>query len=213
MASEASLLDKITAELQNDHHVGIMLVAQMGMTPEEIQLVVQTAYFDENDRSMTTTGGYIVRCLGVQEHRISLGIFHRLVYVDDHPLLWNFNSIYRQIYFRGTPENVDSLMLDLQQLYGQHYGLFRSLADDINRTRPLGSLLTAGYGLLGEMPAPMAERIKTVLERYGLTVDLVDSDDHEEPPMQFKLLVLDDSYFVLQLVSIDLIKDKNSPPR
>lgn len=203
--------DKLLVELVDalavDHAIGILLAAQMGATPQEIQLVVQSADYNEETQAVTSQQGYIIRCIGVQEHRFSVGMFNRLVVVDDHPLLWNHNAQYKQIYFSGHCEDVDGLMLELNQIYGQHYGIVRSLADDINRMAALGTILGRGNGLLGEMPEPMADLVKTLLERYDYNVNLLDAE-LEKSPIPFKLLVLDDSYVIAQMYSVDYLKTR-----
>jgi hypothetical protein len=200
-------LQKIIRDLEPDNRLGVLLTVQMGGIPEEVQLFLQVADFDPQANALRPAGNYIIRCLGVQEHRVSVGLFNRMAYSDDHPLLWNHNFTYREVYFRGAPDDVDGLMLELNQLYGQTYGPFRSLADDLNRAMPLGKLLTSGHGLLGEMPLPMAEQAQKLLEQHGLAVSLIASD-REAPPVQFKLLVMDDSFFIAQLYSADPIEGK-----
>lgn len=196
------MLEKLTETLQAEHKLGVLLAAQMGGTPEEIQVMLQVADYDaEREAIKPEPTIYILRCLGVQEHRLSLGIFGSLVIVDEHPLLWHHNFPFQQIYFRGEPTNLDELMLALSQLYGQLYGKFRSLADDLNLAVPLGILLKGGYGLLGEMPQPLADIVKDLLERYGLTVNFVQAET--EPPPGFKLLAMDNSYFIAQLFNAE----------
>lgn len=204
MENPEKILQSIVDLLEDDSKIGIMLAAQMGTTPQEVQLVMQVADYDEESFTVTSGDTYIVRCIGVQEHRLSLGMFNRMATSADHPLLWNHNYRYQQIYFRALHDNieVDDFMLELNQLYGQHYGNIRSLAMDINRMAPLGTILGRGNGLLGEMPKPMAEIVKDLMERYGYECTLVDAEE-DEPPMAFKLLVMDDSYFIASLYSAD----------
>ncbi len=206
MADET--LQNLIEALRDEQHLGILLAAQMGGTPEEVQLIVQVADYDVETEAIRPTQVYILRCLGVREHRLSLGLFNSLVLVDDHPLLWKHSFRHQQIYFRGTPHNVDELMLELNQLYGQKYGAFRSLADDVNHAMPFGTLLSSGHGLLGEMPMPMAALVKPLLEKHDLTVTLVNAD-HKPSATSFKLLVLDDSYFIVQMVSADPMQSNN----
>jgi hypothetical protein len=203
-----AVLDDIISTLEVEHKFGVLLAAQLGQTPQELQLIIQTADYDEEKAAITTQATYVIRCIGVEEHRLSLGIFNRLARVTDDPLLWNYNQPYHQIYFKGHFKNpaltADGLMLELTQLYTQHYGLFRNLAIDLNRMAPLETLLKAGHGLLGEMPAPMAAHVKTLLERYGLTVTLVETE-REAPDFPYQLLVMDDSYFIATLFGADLM--------
>lgn len=203
------MLEKLIETLHDDHKLGLILLAQMGGTPEEVQMMVQIADYDEEkDAIKPDPKVYLLRCLGVQEHRLSLGFFNRMVLVEDHPLLWHHNFPFQQIYFRGEPTNIDELMLALSQLYGQLYGKFRNLADDLNLAVPLGTLLAGGYGLLGEMPLPLANTVKSLLEQYGLTVNFVESETDEPPG--FKLLVMDDTYFIGQIFNAEPLQGRPS---
>lgn len=202
-------LVNLVEELQKEDRVGILLAAQMGGTPEEIQLIIQVAIYHPDDESLQPQKAYVVRCFGVREQRLSLGIFGTMAHSVDNPLLWNHNSLYHQVYFRGVPDDVNSLMLDLNQVYGQHYGPFRTLADDLNLIRPLGGLLTTGYGLLGEMPEPMANRVADILRRHGLTVGMLPAEQ-DSPPVLFHLLVMDDSFIVAQMYSAEPMRGKQT---
>ena len=201
------ILEELVNALEPDHAIGILLAVQMGATPQELQLVVQSADYDEETNAVTSNQGYVIRCIGVQEHRLSVGMFNRMMVVEDHPLLWNHNERYKQIYFKGTSDDVDGFMLELNQLYGQHYGTLRNLADNVNRMAPLGTLLERRNGLLGEMPISMAEKVADLLKRYGYEVNLLDTEQ-KDPPIQFKLLVVDDSYFIAQMYSADYLKTR-----
>ena len=204
-SSQDSTLLQIIETLRDENRLGVILAAQMGGTPEEVQLILQTTAFDEEQQGLIPDKTFVIRCLGVQEHRVSLGLFNTIIYVEEHPLLWNHNYAFKQIYFRGTPDDVNDLMLDLNQLYGAQYGPFRTLADNINRSLPLSKLLLSGHGLLGEMPEPMAEKVQALFEKHGMTIKLVDTE-LKEPPVKFSLLVLDDSFFIAQLYSVEPMK-------
>ena len=203
MSDLEATLQEITEILEVDHKIGILIAAQMGGTPQELQLIVQIAHYDNDARTVTPEDTFIVRCIGVQEHRISLGMFNRMLAVEEHPLLWNYNYPFQEVYFHGQTDDVDGLMLELNQLYGQHYGIYRSLADDVNRNAPLGKILQSGHGMLGEMPLPMAEKVKELFERYNLTVSFLTSEQHEQSHYPGKLLVIDDSYFIAHMYSAD----------
>lgn len=185
---------------ESDTKLGILLAAQLGGTPQEIQMILQTADYDEATEGITSTGQYVIRAIGVREHRVSLGLFGRIVTSTDHPLLYRHNEALLQIYFRGQPDNVDALMIDISQLYGQTYGADRNLADEINTSMPLSSLLTMGHGFFGEMPTTFAQQIQTVFERHGLSTNFIES---QPAMMQHQMLVMDDSYVIAQLFSAD----------
>lgn len=208
MNDSDALLADVIQRLQDDEHLGILLAAQMGGTPEEIQLIVQVAAYDEPTDALRPESVFLLRCLGVREQRLSLGLFNVMASINEHPLLWNHSARYQQVYFRGEVVAADTLMLELNQLYGKHYGPFRSLADDINRALPLGRLLASGHGLLGEMPMPMAAHVKKLFERYDLEITLI-TTDQDAPPIDFQLLVMDDSFLIAQSFSIEPMQGRH----
>lgn len=199
--------EKLLSELQEEKDYGIFLAAQMGGVPNELQLIIQTARLDEEKQGLRPRSQYVVRVLGIAEHRMSLGIFGRLFFADDHPILYHHNQPRLAVQFEGKPKDVNELVLDIHQAYVTTFGPWRELATDINREKPLVNLLTSGSGLLGVMPKPAAERMVKVLEHHGLVANLdqqpmPEEDEHGRSHMR-KLLGIDDSYFVALDFSVE----------
>ena len=71
-------------------------------------------------------------------------------------------------------------------------------------------LLNSGYGLLGTMPKPFAERIAKVLAHHNITYSLTEdaafeaTDDHGRSKLA-KLLLIDQSYFIALDFSVELM--------
>jgi hypothetical protein len=203
MPKTQQLLD----DLQGEKDYGIFLAAQLGGAPNELQLILQTAVYDDAAGGLRPRRQYVVRILGVVEHRASLGVFGRFFIADDHPILYHHNLPRQTIQFEGKPKDVNELVLDIHQAYVTTFGPWRELASDINRSQPLVNLLTSGTGTLGAMPKPAAERMVRVLEHHGLTAKLDDpphetQDEHGRSRL-FKLLGIDDSYFVALDFSVE----------
>lgn len=203
--------EQLLSRLEGDQQYGVLLVTQMGGVPNEVQLVVETADYDDTVQGLRPTGDYIIRALGVREHRISVGVFAHLRFLDDHPLLYHHNTPRVAVHFNGRPENVNELVLDVSQAYVSTFGPWRHLIemeDDLNRSRPLVDLLTAGYGLLGTMPKPLAERMGRVLAHHGMNPSLSEDatfetvDDHGRSKL-LKLLLLDQSYVIALDFSVE----------
>jgi len=195
-------------DLQGEQDYGIFLAAQMGGVPNELQLVIQTAQYDTQAGGLRPRRQYVVRVLGVEEHRISLGVFGRLFIADEHPILYHHNLPRVGVNFEGTPKDINELVLDIHQAYVTTFGPWRELAADINRSQPLVDLLSSGGGLLGTMPKPSAERMVKVLTHHGLKADLEEKplyDGHDEHgrSRKMKLLGIDDSYFVALDFSVE----------
>ena len=194
-------------DLQGEEDYGIFLAAQMGGAPSELQLIIQTARFDEAAQGLRPRRQYVVRILGVLEHRVSLGVFGRFFIADEHPILYHHNLPRVEVHFEGKPADVNELVLDIHQAYVTTFGPWRELASDVNRSEPLVNLLTSGSGILGTMPQPAAERMARVLEHHGMTATLDqhsrDSEDEHGRSRMLKLLGIDDSYFVALDFSVE----------
>ncbi|MCC6803799.1 MAG: hypothetical protein IT319_13020 [Anaerolineae bacterium] len=203
--------EQLLRELAGERDYGVLLVAQMGGVPNELQLIVETAQFDEAVEGLRPQHDYVIRALGVREHRVSLGVFGRLSIVDEHPLLYHHNTPRVAVHFDGKPENVNELVLDLSQAYVSTFGQWRHLvdmADDINRTMPMVDLLSSGYGLLGTMPKPFAERVVKVLSHHNVSYSLSEdssfetTDEHGRSRLA-KALLLDESYVIALDFSVE----------
>ncbi len=196
------------SDLQGENHYGIFLAIQMGGVPQELQLIVQTAVFDDQVQGLRPQNQYVIRALGVVEHRISLGVFGNLFIADEHPVLLHYNAPRAVIQFEGQPDDVNELVLDINQAYLSTFGPWRELAKDINRTMPLVDLLLSGKGVLGTMPKPGAERMTRVLAHHGMqsTLDesrLYDEKDEHGRSQNMRLLGIDDSYLIALDFSVD----------
>jgi hypothetical protein len=189
-------------DLHGDGDYGILLAAQMGGVPNELQLIIQTARYDEAAQGLRERSAYIVRVLGVREHRISLGVFGSLFFArqQEHPLLYHHNTPLAAVRFEGRPKDVNELVLDIHQAYVLTFGPWRELAADINRAQPLVNLLASGEGVLGVMPRPAAERMAKVLAHHGLAAHLdeqpFETEDEHGRSRLMTLLGVGDSYFV-----------------
>jgi hypothetical protein len=203
--------DQLISELQTEGDYGVLLVAQMGGVPNELQLIVETARYDASVEGLRPQHDYTIRVLGVREHRVNLGVFGSLAFIDDHPLLYHHNTPRVAVYFNGKPADVNELVLDISQAYVSTFEGWRHLVDmtdDINRTIPMVDLLSSGYGLLGTMPKPLAERMAKVLAHHHITYSLTEdtsfeaTDDHGRSKLA-RLLLIDQSYFIAVDFSVE----------
>lgn len=199
---------QLLEELQGEKNYGIFLAVQMGGVPQELQLIVQTAVFDEQAQGLRPRSQFVIRALGVVEHRVSLGVFGNLFIADEHPVLFHYNLPKAVIQFEGQPDDVNELVLDINQAYLSTFGPWRELAKDINRALPLVDLLKGGSGVLGTMPKPGAERMVRVLAHHGMKATLEESRAYEEQDehgrsRNMRLLGIDDSYLIALDFSVD----------
>jgi hypothetical protein len=202
------------SELGGEGQYGVLLVAQVGGAPNELQLLVETAEYDPSAEGLRPKNGYIIRALGARESRVSVGVFGQAALADDHPLLYHYNHPKVTVSFSGTPSSPADLALDLNQAWVSTFLEWRHLVDmpdDFNRTMPLMDLLASGGGVLGTMPRPLATRVARLLERHGLSVTTdapPGPEQHDEHGRSRRLqaLMLDHSYVVALDFSFDSMR-------
>ncbi len=212
--------NKLLSDIEGLKRYGVLLAVQMGGVPNEIQLIFQTAEFDEAAQGLRPLNNYVIRALGVREHKVTVGLFGRLSFMNDHPLLIHHNTPRVAVMFDGAPQNVNEMALDLQQAYVSTFTVWRHLAEmgsDLNTTIPLTELLAKDDGegskMLGVMPKPLADRIEKVLAHHGLTYhsaqdpDWTDQDEHGRSQLS-QLLLIDQSYVVALDFSVEQIGKK-----
>lgn len=201
--------EQLFNDLRGEKSYGILLAAQMGGVPNELQLIVQTARYDEAAQGLREGSAYVIRVLGVREHRITLGIFGSLFVAngDGHPILFHHNTPRVTIQFEGMAKDINELVLDIHQAYVLTFGPWRELAGDINRSQPLVNLLASGQGTLGVFPKPAAERLEKVLRHHGLDVttdeEPFETEDEHGRSHLMTLLGVGDSYFVTVDYSVE----------
>ncbi len=212
---------QLLADLDGLRRYGVLLAVQMGGTPEEIQLIFEIAEFDEAAGGLRRLNNYIIRALGVRDHQIGVGLFGRLAFIDEHPLLYHHNMPRVAVTFDGAPADVNEAILDIQQAYISTFTIWRHLVttNDLNTTQALDKLLSKtdvdGSKLLGVMPQPLAERMARVLAHHHLAVQLTpdpdwaESDEHGRSRLA-KLLMIDNSYVIALDFNVELMgKAKN----
>ncbi len=202
--------EQLLSELEGTNDVGVLLVSQMGGVPEEIQLVVQTAQFDEAAGGLRERTAYIIRGLGVKEHRVSLGVFGSLFFAVEHPVLFHHNEARHEISFEGQPTDPNAFVLDIQAAYSYVFGPWRNIGDDINRSKPLFDLVQQGEGVLGVFPKTAAERLVKVFNHHNMQATTTEVAPERDPnpnehgqTQRLKMLGVDDSYLIAYSFMVD----------
>lgn len=194
--------DRISDEINCENGYGVFLLSQMDSVPETLQFIIATTEFDHEANGLRDRSRYVVRAIGVQEHRVSMGIFKKISFFkDEHPLLLAYNTVPVGVFFRGTPDHPQELVLDIFQAYASTFGPWHHIPEYLNTSKPLLDLVKSGGDLLGEMPHPLADRMETVLQHHGLETKLLEAENKDRPPMQ--VMLMDDSYVVAMDFSID----------
>ncbi|KXK25464.1 MAG: hypothetical protein UZ15_CFX003000020 [Chloroflexi bacterium OLB15] len=196
--------EQFFAELGAEQQYGVLLVAQMGGAPNEIQAIVETAEYDAAVEACALNPAISSARWACWNTRASLGVFGVATLTEDHPLLYHHNTPKVAVHFEGKPDDINELVLDVSQAYVSTFLEWRHLVempDDLNRSVPLVDLLQRGIGLLGTMPKPLAERMARVLKHHGLNASLSEDnsfesvDDHGRSTLA-KALILDSTYII-----------------
>lgn len=204
-------------DMGGDNRQAALLVAQVGAAPNELQLITQVAEYDEAAGGLRPICTYIIRVLGVIEHRIvNFGTTVEDVKLEtDHPLLYQYARKPTAVFFRGEVANPDTLTMDIAQAHATTFFPWRHFPEYLNTSQPLSTLFASGGGLIGNMPEPLAERVVKVLEHHGLEHKTVQDKPyvqlHDNPALlqtQLKVLLLGASYFVSYAFSIEELKGK-----
>lgn len=207
MPKRQQLLD----ELSGEKDYGVFLMVQMDGVPETLQLVITTTELDERAGGLRDKRSYVIRAIGVQEHRVSVGLFGKLRFEEvNHPLLYQYNETPVGLFFRGQTNDPNALLVDFLQAYSGTFGPWRQIPTYLNTNRPLFDLLSSSGDLVGEMPKPLAEKLAPVFESHGLETKIVEgstpetSDEHGRT-QHMKALIMDDSYVVAMDFTVDFL--------
>lgn len=192
--------DQLFQELNGEDRFGVILLAQLDAVPETLQFIVTTTRLDPVTGGFRDVGQYIVRAIGVAEHRLTLGLFTTAVIKDEHPLLYQYNTAPVGLFFRGQPNDANALFGDVMQAYASTFGPWRQPPTYLNTSKPLISLLSSGGDLVGQMPTPLADHLTKAFEAHGLETRAVaepmeTEDEHGRSRLR-KVLLMDESYIV-----------------
>lgn len=210
--------EQFFADLAGENRQAALLVAQVGASPNELQLIIQIAEYDESVAGLRPIRSYIIRVLGVLEHQIvNFGTtVNDIQIVDDHPLLYEYTQKPTAVFFRGEVENPDSVVMDIAQAHATTFFPWRHFPHYLNTEQSLSALFEAGGGLLGQMPAPLADSLVKVLTHHGLEHKIAEGDPyiklHDNPALlqtTLKVLLFGASYFVSYGFSIQEMKGRN----
>ena len=201
--------DQLFQDLEGEDRFGVLLLAQLDAVPETLQFIVTTTRLDPVTGGFRDVGQYIVRAIGVAEHRLTLGLFTTAVIKDEHPLLYQYNTAPVGLFFRGQPDDANTLFGDVLQAYVSTFGPWRQPPTYLNTSKPLISLLSSGGDLMGQMPTPLAENLAKALEAHGMETRAIaeptESEDEHGRSRLRKVLLIDESFIVAFDFTIEIL--------
>ncbi len=204
--------DQLFSDVQSENGQIVLLAAQASSIPSELQLVVETAEIDPGGKALRPLHNYIIRVLGALEYRIVKfgATVADIQLIEEHPLLYSYNSHATALFFRGEADDVNELVLDIAQAHAVTFQLWRHFPEYLNVQQPLATLFKSGGGIVGHMPEQLAESIAKVLEKHGLETKIMKdkpyTELHNNPVLlqqRPKVLLIGDSYFISYSFSVE----------
>lgn len=197
--------DEILKNLTKPNGYGVLLMGQMSGAPETLEFVINMGEIDDKMNAYREKSSYIIRALGVADHRISLGLFGKLEFVEDHPLLYEHNQASGALFFRTSQEKqTNELMLDFLQAYASTFRGWKQIPEYLNTNQPLYDLLNSNGDHVGNMPESLAVNLSKVFEKHGCETKIlkeevpVDQDEHGRS-QKYKALIIDETSYVVAL--------------
>jgi hypothetical protein len=115
--------------------------------------------------------------------------------VDDHPVLWEYNTEHLQVYFLSRPQNAFELSGRLHEAVAQLFDRFQPCSRFLYAS---AETLAVGNGLLARGPRPVMEALMGIAQKYVLCSMI----PTHKPAGGYKLLEFDDCYAVCRWVEL-----------
>ncbi len=187
------MFDQLFTEMQSDDAVGLLLAAQLHNTPGEMNIVVQSTLLDHSIGRLKPQNQYVIHLINLAEHKLTLGLFDEIAFVESHPLLYHHNAPRFDVFISSAPESPESVLQEIEDAHEEILRGWRDITRDFNPMTAPDAILRTGFGFLGKMPEPVAQAVAQVLTRHNVQHNLI-ADETPITPM--KLLAIDQSYFV-----------------
>ncbi|MCC7449433.1 MAG: hypothetical protein IT324_18585 [Anaerolineae bacterium] len=196
------MLDQLFAEMQAEDAVGLLLAAQLHNTPGEMNIIVQSTLLDHSIGRLKAQNQYVIHLTNLAEHKLTLGLFDEIAFVETHPLLIHHNAPRFNVFIASAPESPEAVLQEIEDAHEAIMKGWRDMARDFNTMAAPDVILRTGYGFLGKMPEPIVQAVAQILARHKVQHNLI-ADETPLTPM--KLLAIDQSYFVAAMFEIERI--------
>jgi len=200
------MFDQLFAEMQAEDSVGLLLAAQLHNTPGEMNIVVQSTLLDHSIGRLRPQNQYIIHLTNLAEHKLTLGLFDEIAFVESHPLLIHHNAPRFNVFIGNAAESPEAVLQEIEDAHEAILKSWRDMARDFNTMAAPDVILRTGYGFLGKMPEPLAQAVAQILTRHNVQHNLI-ADETPITPM--KLLAIDQSYFVAAAFEIEVVTFEN----
>jgi len=202
------MFDALRKDLTGENTVGLLIGAQLGVSPSELTMIVRAATVNPATGEATSTHQYQVTAIGMVEHKLTLGLFNGVGYADEHPLLYHHNAPGVKIFITSPVIDPDALLWAIDAAYGELFGRWRDLTADLNQRADPRAILQNGKGALGTFPAPFAPLVDRLLTEQAIGHQAIMTDPKIGGCV---LLALDDSFVIARSFTVQSFDSSTSP--
>jgi len=196
------MFDPIRQELEAENTIGLLIGAQLGASPSELNVIVRTATADRQTGAIHTINQYLITASGTVEHKLTLGLFDGMGYAEQHPLLQHHNATGIKVFITSAVADPDALLWAIDELYTETFGKLRDLNADLNQRADPREVLQNGMGVLATLPAPFAAQVDQLLIEQSIGHQMVPTD----PKIGgCALLAFDDSYMIARSFAVQIL--------
>jgi hypothetical protein len=116
-----------------------------------------------------------VTCTEIDLYQISTNEIYKFDFPVDHPLLWEWWSDEKTLFFTGKPQDINSLIIDLYKIQNSftRWWLPQQAFLNAGSLESLIALLEGGHGVLAKAPEPLLKRYAAELEKQGCKVSIL----------------------------------------
>jgi len=108
----------------------------------------------------------------------------------DHPLLWRFSDIQRDLYIKGQTKLIKELGFDLCAIHQSLFGGY--IPFDLN----ILNVLSNGHGLFQKGPQTLLKMYADKLNEFGIETSIIGNSQLDKTLKPLKILFLGGSYFI-----------------
>jgi hypothetical protein len=162
----------------------------------------QTTYWDVRARSELA---YRIHFRDKAELAFAGAEYPSIEILDRHPLLLQYDTPKRSLYFSGTPLQGRNVVEAIERAIRAESSSWRGLHEYAGTTDALVRLLGAGHGMLMSAPEPVGNAAARVLEEHGVQCSIL---GHAPPRPGMRVLLLGRSYVVAAGFAFEVRSEK-----
>ena len=160
---------------------------------DKLILTIQVTYEDDDEKLQV----WKVTCKDFKDHKLNVNYFEEFEVLDEHVLLWEYNSNSANLFFKGQCNEIIQVIGDLflshSNIVDGQIHLEKYLNINDNNVDLLG-LLKQGEGLFSKGPSNLIKVHEKILSAHGYRTSLIEFPTEENN--KYKIFIFGDSFVV-----------------